>query len=56
MALIDEKAIKEIEDKIRDIINWVEISKNKGDINEDTAQKMRQDLEEIAVKLGLETL
>jgi len=56
MALIDEKAIEEIEDKIRDTINWIEISRTKGDIKKSTADKIREDLEEIALKLGLETL
>ncbi len=56
MAMMNDKAIKDISNKIRDMMNWVEIAKTSGDMSEDTAEKMIDDLQWIASKLGVETL
>lgn len=48
-----EKDIAAVEDKIRDLINWIEVKVTEDEIDEKVADKINSKLREIAVKLGL---
>jgi len=61
---LDEKikVIREVEDDLRDLINWIEI-KNKEEveggtkqIEDETAAELKEKIRKIAVKLGVGTL
>ncbi len=59
---IDEEMLKEVENDIRDLINWIEVwneeEKTGGTklIEDEQAEKMKEKLRNIAEKLGLATL
>lgn len=61
-ARITEEALKEIENQIRDLINFIEVKKSEEvagatqRIEDDTAEQLKEKLKAIAAKLGLETL
>lgn len=61
-AQMSEDALKEIENMIRDLINFVEVKKSEEvegatqRIEDDTAKEIQDKLRAIAEKLGLETL
>lgn len=62
MVEIDEAAIKQIENKIRDLINLIEVLKQEEEpgatqkIEDEAAEELKLKLREIASTLGLETL
>ena len=62
MVEIDETAVKQIEDKIRDLINWIEVLKQEEEpganqkIEDQAAEEIKLKLREIATTLGIETL
>ncbi|RLI71828.1 hypothetical protein DRO91_05175 [Candidatus Heimdallarchaeota archaeon] len=59
---IEEEMLKEVENDIRDLINWIEVwneqEKTGGTklIEDEQAEKMKEKLRSIAEKLGLATL
>ncbi|RLE39953.1 hypothetical protein DRZ77_03305 [Candidatus Woesearchaeota archaeon] len=59
---IEEEMLKEVENDIRDLINWIEVwneqEKTGGTklIEDEQAEKMKEKLRSIADKLGLATL
>ena len=59
---IDEEMLKQVENDIRDLINWIEVwneqEKTGGTklIEDEQAEKMKEKLRSIAEKLGLATL
>lgn len=56
--MVDEAKIKEIEDSIRDIINWVkvwnleEIEGGTKKIEDSVVEELREKLEDVARKVG----
>jgi len=61
-ACMPEESLKEIENDIRDLINWVEVwneeEKTGGTkkIENEEAEKIKEKLRAIATKLGIATL
>ena len=47
-----EKDIKSVENKIRDLINWIEVKKTEDEISADLAEDLTGKLREIAASLG----
>jgi len=62
MAEIDETVIRQIENKIRDMINLIEVMKQEEEpgatqkIEDEAAENLKQKLREIAVTLGVESI
>jgi hypothetical protein len=56
MAKITKDAIKEIENEIRDMINWVAVFETEYELPKEVVDKLKERLEGIASKLGIETL
>ena len=52
MEIEDEK-VKEIENDIRDIINWVEVFEEEYNLPKEVVDQLKDRLEKVAVKLGL---
>ena len=49
-------ALKEVEDQIRDILNWVAVWRTEEKIQETEAGQLEDELRSIAEKLGIATL
>jgi hypothetical protein len=47
-----EKDIAAVEDKIRDLINWIEVKKTEDEIDSGVAEDINDKLRAIASKLG----
>lgn len=50
---IDEKCFKEVEDKIRDLINWVAVFEEEYDLPKEVVETLKKKLEDIASTLGV---
>jgi len=59
---IDEEMLKQVENEIRDLINWIEVWNQEEKvggtklIEDEQAEKIKEKLRSIAEKLGLATL
>jgi hypothetical protein len=47
------KDIESVENKIRDLINWIEVQKTEDAIDSDIAEEINSKLRNIAERLGL---
>ena len=47
------KDIEKVENKIRDLINWIEVKKTEDEIDSEVAEELNSKLRDIAEKLGL---
>ncbi len=56
MAEISDDAIKEVENEIREIINWIAVFETEYKLPAEVVQQLRTRLEGIASKLGIESL
>ena len=45
-------AIKDVEDKIRDIINWIAVFETEYDLPKEVVDQLRSRLEELAKMVG----
>ena len=48
-----EEDIAAVEDKIRDLINWIAVQKTEDEISDKLAEELTDKLRDIAEKLGL---
>ena len=48
-----EEDIAAVEDKIRDLINWIAVQKTEDEISDELAEELTDKLRDIAEKLGL---
>ena len=55
-ACMHTEALKEVENKIRDVLNWVAVWKTEEKIKDEEAAKLEAELRAIAEKLGIETI
>ena len=51
MAQIDDSALVDTENKIRDLINWVAVFNEEYDLPNEVVEQLKSKLEEIAVAL-----
>jgi hypothetical protein len=56
MVEVDDATFKEVEDQIRDTVNWVKVFEEEYDLPVEVVNQLRERLEGIAKKLGLETI
>jgi len=48
-----EEDIAAVEDKLRDLINWVEVQNTEDEISDELTKELTEKLRDIAEKLGL---
>lgn len=53
MTEINDAALKEIEDNIRNTINWIKIFEEEYNLPKEVVDELRKRLEGIATKLGM---
>ena len=51
MAEIDDNVLVEVQNEIRDIVNWVAVFKEEYDLPEEVVNKLKERLEAITTKL-----
>jgi hypothetical protein len=51
MAEVDDNVLKEVEDEIRDTINWIAVFNEEYDLPKEVVEQLRGRLEDIASKL-----
>ncbi len=56
MVEVDDDAFEEVENEIRDLINWIKVFEEEYDLPVEVVNQLRARLEKVAEKLGLETI
>ncbi len=56
MVEVDDATFKEIENELRDIINWIKVFEEEYDLPAEVVNQLRTRLEGAAKKLGLEVI
>ena len=56
MVEVDDAVFKEVENEVRDTINWIKVFEEEYDLPAEVVNQLRERLEGIATKLGLETI
>ncbi|GAG26901.1 unnamed protein product [marine sediment metagenome] len=56
MVEVDDATFKEIENELRDIINWIKVFEEEYDLPAEVVNQLRTRLEGTAKKLGLEVI
>jgi len=56
MVEVDDTTFKEVENEIRDIINWIKVFEEEYDLPAEVVTQLRERLEGVAAKLGLEVI
>ncbi len=56
MVEVDDAVFKDVENEIRDIINWIKVFEKEYDLPAEVVEQLRSRLEGIATKLGLEVI
>jgi len=56
MVEVDDTTFKEVENEIRDTINWIKVFEEEYDLPAEVVNQLRERLEGIATKLGLEVI
>ena len=56
MAEIDNKRLKEIEDALRDVINWVAVFNTEYDLPKEVVTQLKKKLQKIGKLLEIGTL
>ncbi|MBD3249430.1 hypothetical protein GF336_05270 [Candidatus Woesearchaeota archaeon] len=62
MAEVDDESLKEVENKLRDLMNWVKVFQEEEEegatqkIEDETAKQLMDKIQEISKTLGLGTL
>jgi t-SNARE complex subunit (syntaxin) len=52
MANIDPKEIRKVENRVRNLVNWVKVFEEEYDLDKEVVDTLRSKLEEIAVMVG----
>jgi hypothetical protein len=56
MVEVSDATFKEVADQLRDTINWIKVFEEEYDLPAEVVSQLRQKLEGIAEKLGLEAM
>ncbi len=56
MVDVNDETFKEVENEIRDTINWIKVFEEEYNLPVEVVKQLRERLEGIAVKLGLEVI
>ncbi len=56
MVEVEDAAFKEVANEIREIINWIKVFEEEYKLPAEVVSQLRQRLEAIAEKLGLEAM
>jgi len=56
MVEVEDAAFEEISNELRDTINWIKVFEEEYNLPAEVVQKLRERLEKIAGKLGLEAI
>jgi hypothetical protein len=56
MVEVEDAAFEEISNELRDTINWIKVFEEEYNLPAEVVQKLRERLEKIAGKLGLEAM
>ena len=50
--MVEAEKIKEVEDQITDIINWVQVFEDEYNLDKEVVDTLRQKLEDVSAKVG----
>jgi len=56
MVDVSDETFQEVGNEIRDTINWIKVFEEEYDLPAEVVQQLRERLEGIATKLGLEVI
>ena len=56
MVEVNDETFKEVENEVRDTINWIKVFEEEYDLPAEVVKQLRERLEAIATKLGLEII
>jgi hypothetical protein len=56
MVEVEDATFKEVENEIRDIVNWITVFEEEYDLPAEVVSQLRSRLEGLAQKLGLEVI
>lgn len=52
MLMVEAEKVKEIQDQLRDTINWVQVFEDEYNLDKEVVDTLRQKLEDISAKIG----
>ncbi len=56
MVDVNDATFKEVENEVRDIINWIKVFEEEYNLPAEVVNQLRSRLEGVATKLGLEVI